>query len=167
MADERTYTVPLRRGFSKTPRYRRTNKAVKLLREFLARHMKVPLEDVRLGQHLNEFLWQKGIKNPPPRVRVTAQRTGEGIVRAELEGRKYTAVEAPKERTEQPQTMKEKIQAAVGGGKASSETEDAVEKAQDALKSPEPAKKDSPKQDPEKKSSQDVTASEPAKESKK
>lgn len=117
MALERTYTVPLRRGFWKAARWRRTNKAVKTVRAFLAQHMKVTEENVKLGQHLNNHLWRHGGKNPPPRVRLTVRKDDEGIVRAELEGKEFTAVEAPKDAAEQPEGLKEKLQAAMGGEK--------------------------------------------------
>ncbi|MBR9700317.1 hypothetical protein GOV11_00440 [Candidatus Woesearchaeota archaeon] len=124
MADERTYTIPLRKGFMNTPRYKRAKKAVTTLRAFLVRHMKT--EDVRIGQHLNEFIWQDGIKSPPPRVKVTVSKTKDGIVQAELFGKKYKDVAKPKELKEAPQGLKEKLQAAVGKKDTTSE-EDAPE----------------------------------------
>ena len=45
---ERTYNVPLRRELLKVPRYRKTQKATKALREFLAKHMKS--DDVKIGK---------------------------------------------------------------------------------------------------------------------
>ncbi len=82
---ERTYTIPLRREFLKVPRYRRTEKASRALRQFLAKHMKS--EVVKIGQHLNEFLWMHGMKNPPPRVKVNVVRVEDGTVYAELFGK--------------------------------------------------------------------------------
>ena len=37
---ERMYVVPLRRDFLKAPRWKRTNRAVKSLKEFASKHMK-------------------------------------------------------------------------------------------------------------------------------
>lgn len=96
---ERIYTIPLRAGFRNVASYRKTNKAVKTLQEFLKKHMKS--EDVRLGQHLNNFLWKHGIKNPPPRVTVKAQKDEEGVVRAELEGKDYKESVKPIPREEE------------------------------------------------------------------
>ncbi len=79
---ERVYNVPLRREFLKVPRWRRTEKAVKALKEFIAKHMKS--EDVRLGRYANKLLWQKGIKNPPHHIKVNAIKDNEGVVRVEL-----------------------------------------------------------------------------------
>lgn len=79
---ERVYNVPLRKEFLKAPRWRRTEKAVKALKEFIAKHMKS--EDVRLGKYANKLLWEKGIKNPPHHIKVNAVKDNEGIVRVEL-----------------------------------------------------------------------------------
>lgn len=113
MAIERTYTVPLRRDFARKPPYKRTNRAVKVLREFLARHMKAPLENIKLGQHVNEHLWANGLRNPPGKVKVAVTKDDEGIVRAELFGKEYAEAVQPTERTEQPQGLREKVQAAM------------------------------------------------------
>ena len=45
---EREYIVPLKRGSLKVPRYKRAKKAVKTLKEFLAKHMKVNM-GIRCG----------------------------------------------------------------------------------------------------------------------
>src|SRR3989344_5497016 len=44
---EREYNVPLRKGWLKVPKYKRGAKAVKTLKEFLVRHMKVYDRDLR------------------------------------------------------------------------------------------------------------------------
>ena len=81
---ERTYTIPLRREFSKVPGWRRTKKAVKACKEFLQKHMKS--QDVKLSTTLNEKIWNHGGKNPPHHVKVTVTKDSEGIVNAELFG---------------------------------------------------------------------------------
>ena len=40
MAEEKIYTVPLRRGFLKAANYDRTRKAIVVLKEFLKKHTK-------------------------------------------------------------------------------------------------------------------------------
>ncbi len=84
MVLERTYTIPLRRGWLKAARYRRAKKAVITAKEFLAKHMKS--EDVRLGTTVNLEIWKHGMKNPPSRVKVNASKDDKGVVRAELFG---------------------------------------------------------------------------------
>ena len=84
---ERTYIVPLRRTFARAPRYKRSKRAMTALRAFITKHMKS--QDVKIGRHLNEFVWENGIKNPPHHVKISAIRDDEGIVKAELFGFKY------------------------------------------------------------------------------
>lgn len=85
-ADERTYVIPLREKCRPVPRYKKTNKAVKTIKEFLVRHMKIrdrDLRKIKLDSYLNEFLWSRGIRNPPHKVKVKAVQDGE-IVKVEL-----------------------------------------------------------------------------------
>jgi len=83
---EKEYIIPLRRKWIKTSRYRRANKAIKTIKEFLARHMKVrdrDLNKIKLDKYLNEFVWFRGIRKPPIKVKVRAIKEGE-IIKAEL-----------------------------------------------------------------------------------
>ena len=84
---ERTYNVPLRKGFRNKAMYKKTKKAVTTLREFLEQHMKS--NKVLIGKNLNEYLWKHGIKNPPHHVKVTVIKEDDGTVKAELLGFKY------------------------------------------------------------------------------
>lgn len=111
---ERDYNVPLRRGFLLVSRYKRAKKAVKTLREFIQKHMKT--EDVRIGQHLNEYIWGRGIKNPPHHVKVHAVKDAEGVVKVELFGKEYKDSIKPIEK-EEPKGLKEKLIEKVSGGK--------------------------------------------------
>src|SRR3989338_1819833 len=85
---ERVYTIPLRRETLKVPPFRKANKAVKTLREFISRHMKS--ENVVVGKYLNLKIWNHGAKNPPGKVKVNAVKDDKGKVFVEL-------VDAPKE----------------------------------------------------------------------
>jgi len=83
---EREYVIPLRKKVKRAVRYKKTPKAIKTVKEFLARHFRITnrnLKNVRLDKLLNEFLWARGIKNPPHKVKVKAVKEGD-IVRAEL-----------------------------------------------------------------------------------
>src|SRR3989338_5592071 len=100
---ERTYNVPLRRGFISCPHYRRAKKAVAVLRKFLKRHMKADsLKDIKIGKYANLEIWKNGIKNPPHHIKVNVKKNDEGIVFAELVG-------APEERIEIKEELKEEI----------------------------------------------------------
>lgn len=83
---QREYIVPMRRGFLKVPNYRKAKKAVLVLKEFIAKHMKVEDRDVRkvkLDMYLNEEIWHRGIKNPLHKIKVKAKKI-DGIVYVEL-----------------------------------------------------------------------------------
>lgn len=84
---ERNYNVPLRKGFVKHAKHKKTKKAVSVLKEFLSRHMKS--DKILIGGQLNKHLWKDGIKNPPHHVKITAIKEDDGTVKAELLGFKY------------------------------------------------------------------------------
>ena len=66
--ESRDYTFNLRRGFLKAPSWKRSKKAVFILRKLIARHSKV--ENVRIGNWLNAEINKHGGKNPPSKVKV-------------------------------------------------------------------------------------------------
>ena len=78
---ERIYTIPLR-AVKKAPRWKRSKRAIALIREFLIRHTKA--EYLILDNALNEKIWERGSQKPPSRVRVRVTRQEEDTVRAEL-----------------------------------------------------------------------------------
>lgn len=83
---EREYVIPLREKCRPVPRYKKTNKAVKTIKEFLAKHMTIrdrDLNKIKLDVYLNEFLWHRGIKHPPHKVKIKAIKEGD-IVKVEL-----------------------------------------------------------------------------------
>lgn len=112
---ERIYTVPLRKAFDYLGT-RRTVRAVKLLRAFLARHMKVDEEEVRLSPGVNSTLWRDSIGKPPRRIkvrvtlsdgRVTAWMSGEEEAqKAEAEAKKKAAAEKGKKEAERKKAQK-------------------------------------------------------------
>lgn len=79
---ERIYTIPLSNA-KKAPRWKRANSAVKKTREFLARHLKVEPEKIKLDQTINEKLWERGAQKPPSKLRVKVTKF-EGGVETEL-----------------------------------------------------------------------------------
>ncbi len=127
MAEEkRSYIIPLRRGFINTPKYYRAKKAVSTLRIFIQKHMKVKV--VRIGPELNKKLWERGIRNPLHKVKVSAlkqlvkDKKGKTIelVKVELEGVEYKeAVKSTKE--EKQEGLAEKIASKITGKEAPKE----------------------------------------------
>ncbi|MEM2110127.1 MAG: 50S ribosomal protein L31e [Candidatus Odinarchaeota archaeon] len=81
ITEERVYTVSLR-DVKKARRDRRSNKAVKILREFITKHMKT--ESVLINPEVNEKIWMKGIEKPPHKIRVKALKDREGVVEVVL-----------------------------------------------------------------------------------
>jgi large subunit ribosomal protein L31e len=78
---ERTYTVPLSRAWI-APRYRRTSRAVNVLKEFAIHHMKS--SEIKIDSKLNERLWNRGITKPPRRITVTMSKDEDGLVTISL-----------------------------------------------------------------------------------
>ena len=84
---EREYIVPLRKGWLKVPKYKRANKAVKTLKEFIARHMKVydrDLRKIKVEIDLNNEIRFRGMKKPLAKIKVKAKKYDNEIVRVEL-----------------------------------------------------------------------------------
>ncbi len=83
---EREYIVPLKKGVLNVPRYRRAKKAIRVLKEFMVKHMKVrdrDLKKVKIDMYLNNELWFRGIKKPANKIKVKAKKV-DGIVYVEL-----------------------------------------------------------------------------------
>lgn len=80
---ERVYTIPLRKAKA-APRYKRAKKAAKLVKEFIARHMRTNENLVWIDPRLNEFIWQRGAEKPPTRIRVFARKLDDGTVEVKL-----------------------------------------------------------------------------------
>ena len=84
---EREYIVPLRRGWLKVPKYKRANKAVKTLKEFIVRHMKIydrDLRKVKIDEILNNEIRFRGMNKPLRKIKVIAKKYDNGIVKVEL-----------------------------------------------------------------------------------
>ncbi|VVB79554.1 50S ribosomal protein L31e [uncultured archaeon] len=133
---ERVYVINVRSQVNVVPRYRRTEKAIKTIKEFIAKHMKIPernLKNVRLDRYLNEYMWGRGIQNPPMHVKVKAVREKD-IVRVEL-------AEMPKD-LEFKKKKEEKRHTASAPVKAKKVKEDAEAKTEDKEKKEEAKEKE-------------------------
>ncbi len=96
---ERIYTIPLKRETNKVAYYKRAKKAVKAIKVFLAKHMKVENRDIKkikLSDNINQAIWSRSIKNPPQKITVKAIKDKEGIVKTEFVGlpKKFKSEEA-------------------------------------------------------------------------
>jgi large subunit ribosomal protein L31e len=81
---EREYIIPLRKFWLRAPKHKRAKKAIRVIKEFLAKHMKAEFDDVKVEKWLNNEMWRKGITSPPAKVKVKVTKDEKGIVRAEL-----------------------------------------------------------------------------------
>ena len=80
---ERIYTIPLRRKVIKSPKYKRSPKAIRIIKGFLKRHMKS--DKVVLEKKINEKVWERGIKHPPGKIKIKAVKDESGKTTATLE----------------------------------------------------------------------------------
>ena len=69
-AIESIFTIPFYPKLNKTAPYKRTPKAVRMLKAFIIKHTKADF--VVITNELNEFLWERGIQKPPRKVKVRA-----------------------------------------------------------------------------------------------
>jgi len=84
---EREYHVPLREETLKAPKYKRGKKAVKVLKEFMVRHMKIydrDLRKIRVDNVLNNEILFRGMKKPLASVHVKAIKYENGEVEVKL-----------------------------------------------------------------------------------
>lgn len=78
--EERIYTIPLK-AVKKAPRWKRSNRAIALIREYLIKHTKS--EYILIDTTINEKVWARGSQKPPSKIRVKVTEE-EDIIRAEL-----------------------------------------------------------------------------------
>ncbi|RLE60972.1 MAG: 50S ribosomal protein L31e [Thermoprotei archaeon] len=71
----RTYIVPLKKAYH-VPRKKRAKVAVRVLREFIARHLRNP-ETIIIHEKVNEEIWSRSIEKPPRRIKVDVEFTVE------------------------------------------------------------------------------------------
>ncbi|MEK6914328.1 MAG: hypothetical protein AABW83_01635 [Nanoarchaeota archaeon] len=84
---EREYLVPLRKEWLKVPIYKRSKKAIKALKEFMVRHMKIydrDLKKIKIDVDLNNELIFRGVRKPLSKIKVKARKFDNDIVRVEL-----------------------------------------------------------------------------------
>jgi large subunit ribosomal protein L31e len=131
--ETKTYTIPLRREFQKTSRNRKANKAITGICEFVVRHTKVAPQNVLIGEELNEYIWSRGMSNPPAKVQVeitkdvvkkdTAEYTEAYVNLVGIKRKKIEAVQ--KKGVLQKQTLKDKLSGAVSDLKSAGKSSDA------------------------------------------
>lgn len=66
---ERVYTIPLR-NVKSMKRTIRAPRAIREVKYFLEKHMKA--DTVKIDSSINEFIWERGIKKIPSKIKVKA-----------------------------------------------------------------------------------------------
>jgi len=79
---ERIYVIPLKKTGYNSARAAPT--AVKRVKSYLTRHMKVEEKDIWIDDSLNNALWSRGKYNMPSKIRVKAVKFDDGVVEAYL-----------------------------------------------------------------------------------
>lgn len=75
MAEEKVLVLNMRKLLVEKPRWKRTTTATRILRKFLERKLKT--DKIKIDSELNRFIWSRGAKNPPMKIRVRAAKEGE------------------------------------------------------------------------------------------
>jgi large subunit ribosomal protein L31e len=88
IVEEKVYTIPLSRAWISS-RQKRAPRAIRLVKSFIQRHMKVKEEVLEEGEEgervvisneVNEKIWSRGIQKPPRKIRVRAAKDKEGTI---------------------------------------------------------------------------------------
>jgi large subunit ribosomal protein L31e len=136
---EREYTVPLRREWLKVGMHKRANRAVKTLKKFIARHMKIydrDLRKIKLDVILNNELRFRGMRKPPAKIKVKAKKFDNETVKVELinlpEHVRFIRLREEKKKAKledkKPEESKEKIEEEKGEREKDKKIEESKEK---------------------------------------
>ncbi|MBT6995390.1 hypothetical protein HN953_02075 [Candidatus Woesearchaeota archaeon] len=103
---ERIYNIPLRKEFQKAPRYKKSGKSIRAIKEFILKHTKA--KEVKIGKYLNELVWKNGPKNPPHKVNVKVTKE-EDIAKVELVDAPVEEVKEEPKKTATKEEIKEEV----------------------------------------------------------
>ena len=96
----RVYTINLGKAWL-TPRYRRTDRVINMVREFAIKNMKS--DEVKIDQDLSRHIWARGKTNPPRKVRVKMVKDEDDIVTVSLYEEAVELAEEEEEEEEKEQ----------------------------------------------------------------
>ena len=83
-ANESELTVPLRKAWSIT-RYKRAPRAMQIIKNQVIQHLKVTEDEVVwIDPAVNEFIWSRGIENPPRKIKLQITRHDEPDIPIEV-----------------------------------------------------------------------------------
>ena len=89
--EEKFYTIPLSKAWLRPPN-KRAPRAIKIIREFVRRHMKIRQinsgdeeeEKLVILNEVNEKIWSRGIEKPPRKIRVRVTKDKDDNVKVFL-----------------------------------------------------------------------------------
>ena len=84
---EKIYIIPLKKTNFKSSKAAPT--AIKRVKTYLTKHMKVETDKIWMDSSLNNALWSKGKYNIPSKIRVKAVKFEDGVVEASLPELEY------------------------------------------------------------------------------
>ncbi|MFA5382956.1 MAG: 50S ribosomal protein L31e [Candidatus Micrarchaeia archaeon] len=138
MADiERIYTIPLRKAFD-FPRTKRASKAITIVKNFLAKHMKVTVEHVSVSEAVNSAIWQRGIQKPPRRIKIKVTKEGDKAVARLIDEKIIKKQEKKQEKPKEEKPKEEKSEAEIESEEKEKEIKKEIQKQQ--IRSAEPKK---------------------------
>jgi large subunit ribosomal protein L31e len=79
---ERIYVIPLKKNFF--PSSKAAPTAIKRVKKYINKHMKVDMKDIWIDESLNNSVWSKGKYKMPSKIRVKAVRFEDGVVEVYL-----------------------------------------------------------------------------------
>lgn len=91
-------TFRLKHYLRGVPNYRKTAKAVRLVRRLVEKHVRS--DQIKIGPYLNDKLWSQGRKNPPNRIQIEITKSDDYFL-AELPNAPKPKVEDEKKKKEE------------------------------------------------------------------
>jgi len=151
---ERIYVIPLKKTGFKSSKAAPT--AVKRVKEYLTKHMKVERDKIWIDDSLNNALWAKGKYNMPSKIRVKAVKFDDGVVEAyipELEFKKSRRELLKEEREKKEPILKKEEMEAEGEAETGADDYDIAPSADGEVKikkkkAPKEKKEEKPKKKP-------------------
>ncbi|MBS3069775.1 50S ribosomal protein L31e [Candidatus Micrarchaeota archaeon] len=131
---EKICIIPFRKAYE-AKRTKRMAKSAKLVREYVARHMKMGIEDVRISAGVNHALSEHGAAKPPRRLKVKIVKGDSGIATAWLMDEQEKNAAVIKKLEEKKKAMEEKKKKAQAAKPAASKQAEKP-KAQEAKAQP-------------------------------
>ena len=105
----RIYTVNLAKAWD-TPKYRRTDRVINIIKEFTQRHMQT--NKVKIDQDLNRDIWSRGKRNPPRKIRLRMIKEDDDtvVVSSYIEEKSSLSEESVEESEVKAEKVEEKVE---------------------------------------------------------